>query len=183
MHPSFPILSISPPVVRRKSRQEVRVRRQTDHRSTFHSSTAVGLRVANVRRAADFYQRLGFTFVMAVADDNDDWRLCLLKYGSASILLRPLDYLQFPGANTRRGLPSAPRGFGVRIDLAVRDIAATYEACRATGGKVTEEPTQELWGDFTFSCLDPFGYEWRFTQAAERRTLDRITSAAKAVWS
>jgi uncharacterized glyoxalase superfamily protein PhnB len=44
----------------------------------------------------------------------------------------------------------------------------TYEACVEAGCKITEHPAQELWGDRTFSCLDPFGYEWQFTQRADQ---------------
>lgn len=53
-----------------------------DHTVTLPSPIAVSLRVPNVRQAAPVYQQIGFTFVMAVPDEHDDWILCLLRYGS-----------------------------------------------------------------------------------------------------
>jgi uncharacterized glyoxalase superfamily protein PhnB len=154
-----------------------------DHVASYPSPIAVGLRVANVRRAAEFYQEIGFKFVMAVPDENDGWLLCLLRYGSGSILLGALDHPQFPRTSRHRRVQAGPRGLGVRIDLTVPDLAATYAACVAAGCQITAEPVQEFWGDRTFSCLDPFGYEWQFSQTAERMTFDQLAQAAKAVWS
>jgi uncharacterized glyoxalase superfamily protein PhnB len=147
------------------------------HAGFFPSPIAVGLRVANVRRAAEFYQQIGFTFVMAVPDEHDEWLLCLLRYGSGSILLGALDHPQFPRSHLREHAGRGARRRGVRIDLTVPDVAATYEACREAGCKITEHPAQELWGDRTFSCLDPFGYEWQFTQKAEDATFRRPAKA------
>jgi uncharacterized glyoxalase superfamily protein PhnB len=150
------------------------------HAGIFPSPIAVGLRVANVRRAAGFYQQIGFTFVMAVPDEHDEWLLCLLRYGSGSILLGALDHPQLPLSRRHAHARRRSRGLGGRIDLTVPDVAATYSACLEAGCKITEQPVQEFWGDRTFSCRDPFGYEWRFTQKAEQVALGR---AANAMWS
>jgi uncharacterized glyoxalase superfamily protein PhnB len=150
------------------------------HAGFFPSPVAVGLRVANVRRAAEFYQQIGFTFVMAVPDEDDEWLLCLLRCGSGSILLGALDHPQFPRSHRYEHARRGPRRRGARIDLTVPDVAAPYAACLDAGCKITEPPTQQFWGDYTFSCLDPFGYEWQFTQKAEHMALDR---PARAVWS
>lgn len=154
-----------------------------DHPIAYPSPIAVSLRVPNVRRAAAFYQEIGFTYVMSVPDENDEWLLCLLRYGSGSILLGSLDHPQFPRTSRQRGLEKGPRGLGVRIDLTVPDLAATYAACMAAGCRITGEPVQELSGDRTFSCLDPFGYEWKFAQRLERKTFDQLARGAKALWS
>jgi uncharacterized glyoxalase superfamily protein PhnB len=143
------------------------------HAGTFPSPIAVGLRVANVRRAAELYQRMGFTFVMAVPDERDEWLLCLLRYGSGSILLGALDHPQFPRSHLHERAARGSRGRGVRIDLTVPDVAATYEACVQAGCKITEHPAQEVWGDRTFRCLDPFGFEWQFTEKGEYATFRR----------
>jgi uncharacterized glyoxalase superfamily protein PhnB len=154
-----------------------------DHVAGFPSPTAVGLRVADVRRAAEFYQEIGFKFVMAVPDENDGWLLCLLRFGSGSILLGALDHPQFPRTSRQRRVQAGLRGLGVRIDLTVPDLAATYAACAAAGCHITAEPVQELWGDRNFRCLDPFGYEWQFTQTAGRTRLQQLAPLAKAAWS
>jgi uncharacterized glyoxalase superfamily protein PhnB len=150
--------------------------------ATFPSPIAVGLRVPDVRRAAEFYQEIGFTFVMAVPDEHDDWLLCLLNYGSGSILLGALDHPQFPRTHRQQRVQRGPGGVGVRVELTIPDLVAIYSACVSAGCQITAEPTQEFWGDRSFSCLDPFGYEWQFTQTAERVTFD-LPQAAKAVWS
>jgi uncharacterized glyoxalase superfamily protein PhnB len=154
-----------------------------DHAAHYPSPIAVGLRVASVRRAAEFYQEIGFKFVMAVPDENDGWLLCLLRYGSGSILLGALDHPRFPRTNRQKRILGGPLGLGVRIDLDVPDLVATYAACVAAGCVITGEPVQEFWGDRRFSCLDPFGYEWQFTQATERMTFEQLARAAEAAWS
>lgn len=131
------------------------------------SPTAVGLRVPNVRRAAEFYQRIGFTYVMAVPDENGEWLLCLLRFGSGSILLGALDHPRFPRTRHQRRVQSESRGLDGTIELCVPDLGATYSACLRAGCSITLEPTQS-WGDCSFRCVDPFGYEWRFTQSAGR---------------
>ena len=147
------------------------------HAGFFPSPIAVGLRVANVRRAAEFYQQIGFTFVMAVPDEHDEWLLCLLRCGSGSILLGATDHPQFPRTRWHEHGGGASRGRGVRVDLTVPDMAATYAACLEAGCKITEQPAQEFWGDRTFSCLDPFGYEWQFTEKADHMTVPRAARA------
>jgi uncharacterized glyoxalase superfamily protein PhnB len=150
--------------------------RPRNHPSTVRSTIAVGLRVGNVERAAEFYQTIGFRFVMAVPGEKEGWLFCLLRYGTASILLAPLDRQEFPRSH------HPWRGLGLRIDLTVPDIGTTYGACVAAGCKITADPVQEIWGDQTFSCLDPFGYGWRFTQVGERRALNELAQAT-AMWS
>jgi uncharacterized glyoxalase superfamily protein PhnB len=153
------------------------------HPATYPSPIAVGLRVANVRRAAEFYQGIGFTFVMAVPDETEEWLLCLLRYGSGSILLGTLDHPRFPRTRRQPHGRAGPRALDVRIDLTVPDLAATYDACAAAGCQITEEPAEQPWGARTFSCVDPFGYEWRFTEKTERTTYDPVARAARCVWS
>ncbi len=142
----------------------------------FPSSIAVSLRVVNVRRAAEFYQKIGFTFVMAVPDDSDEWLLCLLRYGSGSILLGAVDDPKFPRTTRLWRLQR-------RIALTVPDVAATYAACVAAGCHITAEPVREIWGDRSFTCVDPFGHEWHFTQTAERVTFEKLLETAGAALS
>jgi uncharacterized glyoxalase superfamily protein PhnB len=147
------------------------------------SPTALGLRVADVRAAAEFYQEIGFQYVMAVPDDEGEWILCLLRYGSGSILLGAHDHSHFPRMTRDGRIRSDPRWIGVKIDLTVPDVDATYAACVSAGCAITLEPTPEMWGDRLFTCRDPFGYEWRFTQQADRMGFDPLRSAEKIAWS
>jgi uncharacterized glyoxalase superfamily protein PhnB len=138
-----------------------------NYTATLSSPVAVGLRVADLRRAAAFYQQIGFAHVMAVPDENDEWVLCLLRFGNGSILLGALDHPRFP-RTSNRGAPTEVREPGARVDLEVPDLPATYAACVAACCQITAEPAQVSWSDCAFSCLDPFGYEWQFTQPAEQ---------------
>jgi uncharacterized glyoxalase superfamily protein PhnB len=145
------------------------------HHSLGNSSPlAVSLRVENVRRAAKFYQRIGFTYVMSVPDENDEWLLCLLRYGSGSILLGSLDHPQFPRTTHHSRAEGEQRGVSLPIDLTVLDLLATYRACVTANCRITAEPVEDPWRPPTFSCVDPFGYEWQFTQATEATTLDQV---------
>jgi uncharacterized glyoxalase superfamily protein PhnB len=138
------------------------------YQATRSSPVAVGLRVADVRRAAAFYQRIGFAHVMAVPDENEEWLLCLLRFGNGSILLGALDHPRFPRTSRQRRGPTEVREPGARVELEVPDLPGTYAACAAACCQITAEPAHDVWGDCSFSCLDPFGYEWQFTQPAER---------------
>jgi catechol 2,3-dioxygenase-like lactoylglutathione lyase family enzyme len=134
------------------------------------SPVAVSLRVADVRGAAAFYQQIGFRYVMAVPDENDEWLFCLLRFGNGSILLGALDHPRFPRSGRQRGVPSNVRAPGARVDLDVPDLAAPYTACIAAGCQIIAEPTQAAGGGGarSFRWLDPFGYEWQLTEAAVR---------------
>jgi uncharacterized glyoxalase superfamily protein PhnB len=145
-------------------------------------TTALGLRVADVRTAAEFYEEIGFQYVMAVPDDNGDWILCLLRLGSISVLLGPQDHSRFPRTSSDHRIWSETREHGAKIDLTVPDLAATYAACVAIGCQITLEPTHEVWG-CVFACVDPFGYEWRFTQRTDRLSADSRCSTAMAASS
>ena len=147
------------------------------------SPTAIGLRVANVRRAAEFYQHVGFTYLMAVPDENGEWLLCLLRFGSASILLGALDHPRFPRASRQGSVRHGPGGLTARIDLDVPDLGATYAACVAAACEITAEPAPAICGDRSFSWVDPFGYHWRFTQVVDRRAFDQFARPVQAVWS
>jgi uncharacterized glyoxalase superfamily protein PhnB len=138
--------------------------------ATLSSPVAVSLRLADVRGAAAFYQQIGFRHVMAVPDENDEWLFCLLRFGNGSILLGALDHPRFPRPSHQRA-PSNIRAAGARVDLDVPDLAATYAACVAGGCRITAEPAKNAWGVRSFSWLDPFGYEWQLTEAAERLEL------------
>jgi uncharacterized glyoxalase superfamily protein PhnB len=144
------------------------------HPVAYQPPTAVSLRVANVRRAAELYQRIGFSYVMSVPDENGDWLLCLLGYGTGSILLGSQDDPRFPQTGGRHD---------ARIELTVADVMATYTACVTANCRITVEPVHDPWRAPSFSCLDPFGYEWQFTQAAEPMGFDRANRGARALWS
>jgi uncharacterized glyoxalase superfamily protein PhnB len=136
--------------------------------ATLSSPVAVSLRIPDVRRAAAFYHQIGFRHVMAVPDENEEWLFCLLRFGNGSILLGALDHPRFPRPSRKRRAPSNVRAPGARVDLEVPDLAATYGACIAAGCQIIAEPMPDAWGARRFSWLDPFGYEWRLTEAADR---------------
>jgi uncharacterized glyoxalase superfamily protein PhnB len=132
-----------------------------------HSSpVAVSLRVADVRRAAAFYQQIGFHQVMAVPDESDEWLLCLLRFGNASILLGALDSQRFPRGSGRRYSSNGAREPRAHVAVDIADVTSTYAACVRASCRITRELAHGIRGGYGFTCVDPFGYGWEFTQAA-----------------
>jgi PhnB protein len=136
--------------------------------ATLSSPVAVSLRVADVRKAAAFYQQIGFRYVMAVPDESDNWLLCLLRFGNGSILLGARDNPRFPRATQRRRNATAAHEPGARLSLDVPNVSTTYAACLGAGCRITAGLSEGIWGRRSFSFVDPFGHEWELTEAVEQ---------------
>jgi uncharacterized glyoxalase superfamily protein PhnB len=48
------------------------------------------------------------------------------------------------------------------IGLEVPDLQETFEYCAEHGAEITSPIQDQPWGERTFTCVDPFGYEWKF---------------------
>jgi hypothetical protein len=51
----------------------------------------------------------------------------------------------------------------VVIGLEVGALDAAYAYCVENGCVITCEPLEEAWGERLFTCIDPFGYQWKFS--------------------
>jgi uncharacterized glyoxalase superfamily protein PhnB len=47
----------------------------------------------------------------------------------------------------------------------VKDVAAHYERAKKNGASILEEPADYLYGERQYSCLDPDGHVWMFSQS------------------
>ncbi len=151
----------------------------------------IGLRVADVAVAAEFYLGLGFTEVGRVLGPEGQPVMAILAWGDAHLLLDALVGMPFPDTACERQTQPGPRGLGVAVGLTVDDLDAPLEYCRTHDCQVTAEPADQPWGDRVFECLDPWDYLWEFSTptgdpvdscgtTAERQRLRAIASSFPA---
>ena len=50
------------------------------------------------------------------------------------------------------------------LRLTVADVKAHCEHARAAGATITQEPTDQFYGDRTYRAIDPEGHVWNFRQ-------------------
>jgi glyoxylase I family protein len=104
--------------------------------------------VSDVKRAADFYELLGFEVVQQHLPE-----FATLAQGPLNILLTG------PGASGSRPLASGERqapGGSNRVVLRVKNLAGIVEALRAAGAKFRSEPEKGFFGT-QMQVLDPDG--------------------------
>jgi uncharacterized glyoxalase superfamily protein PhnB len=46
----------------------------------------------------------------------------------------------------------------------VEDVDAVFERARAAGAEITEEPSDQEYGERRFMCRDPEGHAWSISQ-------------------
>jgi uncharacterized glyoxalase superfamily protein PhnB len=146
------------------------------------ASLRIGLRVDSVPAAETFYAGLGFEQVGLVQNPDGEPVLAILCRAGADLIVDALVGLPFPDSERERQIQRGPRGLGVVIGLEVDDLDATYAYCTEAGCAITCEPMDEAWGERLFTCLDPFGYEWKFSVPIEG--IDEVdgTAATRASW-
>jgi uncharacterized glyoxalase superfamily protein PhnB len=145
-------------------------------------SIRVGLRVDDVPAAVEFYRGLGFEQVGSVPDPDGEPVLAILKRGDANLIVDALVGLPFPDTQRERQIQRGPRGLGLVIGLEVDDLGATYAYCTETRCEITCEPMDEPWGERLFTCLDPFGYEWKFSVPIPGTDGAEGTEATRESW-
>jgi uncharacterized glyoxalase superfamily protein PhnB len=145
-------------------------------------SLRIGLRVGDVAAAIEFYGGLGFEQVGAVPNPEGETVLAILEKGEANLIVDALAGPPFPDSERERAIQRGPRGLGIVIGLEVSDLEATYEYCAARGCAITCEPMDEPWGERLFTCVDPFGYEWKFSVPSVDASDAGGTEAARESW-
>jgi uncharacterized glyoxalase superfamily protein PhnB len=141
-----------------------------------------GLRVGDVPAAMRFYGGLGFEEAGEVPNPDGEPVMAIRKWGDVLLIADALVSMPFPDSQRERQIQRGPRGLGVVIGLMVDDLDATYAYCIEEGCEITCEPMSEAWGVRVFVCLDPFGYEWEFSQPiAEMEPADG-TAAVQESW-
>lgn len=142
----------------------------------------VGLRVADVKAARQFYEGLGFLPAAVIPDAQGRPVLAILEGHGVTLMADALEGLPFPNTPRERNTKLGPRGLGVVVGLIVDDLGATYDYFRAAGCTFTSEPRDEAWGDRVFSALDPFGFEWEIAQPIPAAETNDGVAKTQAAW-
>jgi uncharacterized glyoxalase superfamily protein PhnB len=142
----------------------------------------IGLRVADVATAAEFYRGFGFADVGTIPAPDGSPLMTILERDGALVILDALRGMPFPDDERERQTQAGPRGLGVAIGIGVDDLDAAYEYCRSNGCEIRSEPTDEPWGDRVFECLDPFGYLLEISQPISDVPIDDALAATDEQW-
>ena len=142
----------------------------------------VGLRVADVEAARQFYEGLGFVPAAVIPDAQGRPVLAILEGHGVTLMADAPEGLPFPDTPRERNSQRGPRGLGVVVGLIVDDLGATYDYFRASGCTFTSEPRDEAWGDCVFSALDPFGFEWEIAQPIPGAETTDGAAETQAAW-
>jgi uncharacterized glyoxalase superfamily protein PhnB len=126
--------------------------------------------VDDIRDGIAFYQRLGFREEKAfsVADDTGRLVHAHLSRADSAIFLGVPSVSYFPDKPRSMRIENAgrtDRGLGVTFMLQTDDLDAVYNMVRNEDLEILSEPAQEWYGDRVFLFVDPFGYEWKVSQA------------------
>lgn len=144
----------------------------------------LGLRVTDVQQALDFYRGIGFKPVMSTPDERGVPVFCAMSYGSSFLVFDAVKTpLPMPDTQRERAMRRGPRGLGVKIGLEVQAIEPIYQHFLAKDCLITCEPMEEFWCERLFTGIDPFGYEWQFTQGSKSMSFEEQMEAAKQQWN
>jgi PhnB protein len=111
----------------------------------------------DVEGALEFLSRsFGFEEVLRYTGGEGYVSHAEMRHGDGII------YMGDPGESYR-----SPRSLGavtVGINVGVDDVDALHERARAAGAEITEQPTDQQYGDRRFGAKDPEGHQWWFSQ-------------------
>ena len=71
-------------------------------------------------------------------------------------------YMGCPGDGYEN--PAKRGGATVLVMVPVEDVDATFERARDAGAQITEEPSDQDYGERRFGATDPEGHKWFFSQ-------------------
>lgn len=112
------------------------------------------LHVSSIEQSVEFYQeKLGFDLGFAMTGNGGRMLHASVINGAVTIML---GYDDAPDAEQRRG--------GAVLYTYLDDVDAYYRRVRSAGTALTEEITDQYWGDRTFTVTDPDGYVLTFAQ-------------------
>ena len=141
----------------------------------------VGLRVADVPAAADFYAGLGFDRVADLQDPDGRPIMVILRRGQLQLLVDALEGMPFADSERERQTLSGPRGLGVVLGIGVDDVDAVAGYCERSGCDMTDQPQDSPWGERFAQCVDPYGYAWKLFRPLPDQAGDGL-AATRANW-
>lgn len=137
------------------------------------------IRVPDVRKALDFYSKLGFNKVFELPNPDGTLAMARLQTGTSILGLSPTNVPQTTNENREKAVRKGPLGTGVTLYTEVDDVKAAEAACKMAGLEFTSNLRDEFWGARVFSCLDPLGYEWMFGQTTKHLSPEEVLAAAR----
>ncbi len=137
----------------------------------------VGLRVADVDGAAQFYEGLGFHRVGQVPGPDGLPVMAILRRGGLQLLVDALEGMPFPDSPRERQTRQGPRGLGVVIGIETDDVDSAARYCAEAGCEVVTGPRDAPWGERYAECIDPYGYAWKFFQPLPNQPADSLAAA------
>jgi uncharacterized glyoxalase superfamily protein PhnB len=129
-----------------------------------------------------FYGGLDFEGAGEVPNSDGEPVMAIRKWGDVLVIADALIGMPFPDSERGRHIQRGPRGLGVVIGLMVDELDATYASYIEEGCEITCEPMNEAWGVRVFVRLDPFGYEWEFSQPIPGMAPADWTASVQESW-
>jgi predicted lactoylglutathione lyase len=113
----------------------------------------VTLGVADLARARDFYEKLGWKSGAAPADD-----VVFFQTGGMILGLWSRESLtEDSGVQDRGGYGGVTLAYNARSP---QEVDATIEEARAAGATIPREPAETFWGGYSGVFVDPDGHPW-----------------------
>jgi uncharacterized glyoxalase superfamily protein PhnB len=117
---------------------------------------------------------LGFEVQMVVAGEGESVIHSELKFGTGAI------YVVGPSFEGQTG--ASPRAIGGRNTQHVHlnlsgGLDEHCERARAGGAAIDREPADQPYGDRVYTCVDPEGHVWSFSQPAKVMTVAEMEAA------
>ena len=114
----------------------------------------------------------GFELSMLIEDDQGNIAHSEMRFGDAVVMV----------GNEWTEDHRSPASIGgkntqtvhIQIDT---DVDAHCERARAAGAKIGREPADQPYGDRVYTCVDPEGHSWSFSQPAKVMTAEDMAAA------
>jgi uncharacterized glyoxalase superfamily protein PhnB len=127
------------------------------------------------REAIEWLQQaFGFEAAMVVSGDADSVIHSELTFGGGAVyVVGPSDIGQGGAAPGRVGGRNTQ---SVCVNL-TEGLDAHCETARARGAEIQREPADQPYGDRVYTCLDPEGHSWSFSQPVKAMSAAEMAAA------
>lgn len=125
------------------------------------------------RAALEWLQKaFGFEPSMVLTDSQDNIVHAEMSFGDGVVMIGS-EYFSWTKSPTRVGGVNTQR-IHVRLDKGIDEHCAQ---ARAAGAKIVGEPSDQFYGDRTYSAQDPEGHHWTFAQAGKTVSVEDMEKA------
>ena len=124
-----------------------------------------GITVRDIRQTLEWFEKLGFRTIMTMPMPDGSIAHAHVARGGAHIMFGP------------EGCMQANPGSTALYVNAHEDVDALCDRVRQAGVEVTQEPTDQFWGDRTFEVTHPDGYKLTLFQHVRDVSLEEMQQA------